>query len=30
LKQNRIDIVNDTTVINGYGFHILQIDRPVE
>ena len=28
LKQNRIDIVNDTTVINGYGFHILEIDSP--
>ena len=27
LKQNRIDIVNDTTVINGYGFHILEIDK---
>ena len=30
LKQNRIDVVNDTTVINGYGFHILDIDPPVE
>ncbi|NLL43769.1 MAG: metallophosphoesterase [Firmicutes bacterium] len=28
LKQNRIDIVNDTTVINGYGFHILEIEDP--
>ncbi len=27
LKQNRIDIVNNTTVINGYGFHILEIDQ---
>ncbi|NLM55150.1 MAG: metallophosphoesterase [Firmicutes bacterium] len=25
LKQKRIDIVNDTTVINGYGFYILDV-----
>lgn len=25
LKQKRIDVVNKTTVINGYGFHILDI-----
>ncbi len=26
LKQKRIDIVNETTVINGYGYYILEID----
>ena len=25
LKQKRVDIVNDTTVINGYGFYILDV-----
>lgn len=27
LKQKRVDIVNGTTVINGYGFYILDLDE---